>query len=150
MDAILQNIFEQAEVIHELNARYLARAEAFAQLAGRHFHRIMITGMGTSYFGGYPAFLYLQEHGLHNVLYVDASELLHYQMTTIADDTLLILISQSGESFEIVHILERIKKSGYSSFYHWRDHDGCRNHIATSRDFMSGHGQNRRNNSGCV
>ena len=41
---------------------------------------------------------------------INAGELIHYQLPVIESGTLLICISQSGESFEIVRIMESIPK----------------------------------------
>lgn len=113
-DSVLQNIFEQPKVFEELVSKYVNEGDIKKNLwpiKQRKFTNIIITGMGTSYFSGYPAYLYLQAHGIPNVQWVDASELLHYFMESIGDDTLLILVSQSGESYEIVKILEGIRNA---------------------------------------
>jgi len=113
-DSVLQNIYEQPKVIEELVVHYLDQDGLRRQLQllqTRKFANIIITGMGTSFFSGYPAFLYLQAQGMIHVHHVDASELLHYHMQSVGDDTLLILVSQSGESYEIVKILETIRNA---------------------------------------
>lgn len=108
MDSVLQNIFEQPQVLEKLVTRHAEHLHAKRRLLQRRFDKIIISGMGTSYFSGYPAFLLLSEHAHAPVMHLDASELLHYQSKTITDDTLLILVSQSGESFEIVKILQSL------------------------------------------
>ena len=76
-------------------------------LAGVHaagIRRVVMTGMGSSYDACYPALLQLIEHGITAVL-VDTSELLYYQQGWLTTDTLLIAVSQSGESVEMVKLL---------------------------------------------
>jgi glucosamine--fructose-6-phosphate aminotransferase (isomerizing) len=70
------------------------------------FERIVITGMGASYFGTYPAWLQLVQHGLP-VWWVDTSELLHPATGRLAGRTLFWVVSQSGFSIEIQRILEK-------------------------------------------
>ncbi len=118
-DILLKNIYEQPKVFAELAANYAKQDLLWNKLAllkERSFANIILTGMGTSYFSGYPAYLYLQAHGATQVQWVDASELLHYKLNSISDHTLLILVSQSGESFEIVALLQELHARGASPF----------------------------------
>jgi glucosamine--fructose-6-phosphate aminotransferase (isomerizing) len=69
--------------------------------------RIILTGMGASYYGAYPAWLRLCGLNLPVVLW-DTAELLHYAFNQVNSRTLLWVISQSGESAEIHRLLERL------------------------------------------
>lgn len=75
------------------------------------FDRVIITGMGASYHGAYPAWLTLTNLNIP-ALWLDTSELLHYAQSAITERTLLWLVSQSGQSAEIIALLdkERIKE----------------------------------------
>jgi glucosamine--fructose-6-phosphate aminotransferase (isomerizing) len=73
--------------------------------AGR-FDRIILSGMGGSLHAGNVAWTMLAQAGLP-VMLVDAAELLHTAPALITPRTLLILISQSGRSAEIVELLAR-------------------------------------------
>ena len=119
MDTLLRNIYEQPKVFGELAANYIEQSRLknkLAPLKERSFANVILTGMGTSYFSDYPAYLYLQAHGATQVQWVDASELLHYQLNSIGDNTLLILVSQSGESYEVVKLLQELHGKGVSPF----------------------------------
>lgn len=66
--------------------------------------RIVITGMGASLCAAYPAWLLLVKAGLPASL-VDAAELIYYAQGLITPNTLLWVISQSGRSAELLHLI---------------------------------------------
>jgi len=70
------------------------------------FDRIIITGMGASLHGSYPAWLTLTNLNIP-ALWLDTSELLHYAHNSITNHTIIWLVSQSGKSAEIVALLDR-------------------------------------------
>jgi glutamine---fructose-6-phosphate transaminase (isomerizing) len=69
------------------------------------FDRVVITGMGASLFGSYPASLLLANAGIPTI-WIDNAELLHFAPGLITPRTLLWMVSQSGESAEAVSLLE--------------------------------------------
>ena len=69
------------------------------------YKRVVLTGMGSSYHTLHPLHLRLVEAGIPAIM-VDSSELLHYQRRVLEERTLLVLVSQSGRSAEIVRLLE--------------------------------------------
>ncbi|WP_299025330.1 SIS domain-containing protein [uncultured Thermanaerothrix sp.] len=72
-----------------------------------NYDRVILTGMGASYYGAYPAWLKLCGLGLPVALW-DTAELLHYGLPQVSSRTLLWVISQSGESAEVHRLLERL------------------------------------------
>ena len=64
--------------------------------------RIVITGMGASLYGVYPAWMLLTQAGLP-AFWIDAAELVHYLSKLITSKTLLWMVSQSGRSAELMH-----------------------------------------------
>jgi glucosamine--fructose-6-phosphate aminotransferase (isomerizing) len=68
--------------------------------------RIILTGMGSSQFALYPLLLRLIECGLP-ARSVETAELIHYQAALLRGPTLLIVVSQSGRSAEIVSLMKR-------------------------------------------
>jgi len=70
-----------------------------------HFDRIVVTGMGGSYHALYPLLMRLVEHGFQAIA-VETAELIHYYAASLTPRTLLILVSQSGRSVEIVRLLD--------------------------------------------
>jgi len=69
------------------------------------YQRVVLTGMGSSYHALHPLHLRLVQAGIPAIM-VDSSELLHYQRRVLEERTLLVLVSQSGKSAEIVRLLE--------------------------------------------
>jgi glucosamine--fructose-6-phosphate aminotransferase (isomerizing) len=78
------------------------------RLREREPKRVVLTGMGSSHFGLVPLHLRLVEAGLLP-LTVESSELVHYQRRLLDDGTLLVLVSQSGRSAEILRLLEAVR-----------------------------------------
>jgi glutamine---fructose-6-phosphate transaminase (isomerizing) len=68
--------------------------------------RIIFTGMGSSYFISGMASTILNSLGIPAQA-INSGELIHYQYPLLIPDTLLICISQSGESYEMIRILEK-------------------------------------------
>ncbi len=78
------------------------------ELKAGGFDRILLTGMGASYYGLYPAWLHLAAAGLP-AIWVDAAELVHHAPAFVTGRTLLWIASQSGHSAEIVSLLRQIE-----------------------------------------
>ncbi|MGC8595894.1 MAG: SIS domain-containing protein [Candidatus Kryptoniota bacterium] len=68
---------------------------------------IIFAGMGSSYFTSYAGACLLNELGIRSQA-INASELLYYHFSLLNNNTLLTLISQSGESFEVVKLIEKV------------------------------------------
>ena len=83
--------------------------KALSQLLNAgYFDRILLTGMGASYYGLYPAWLHLAAAGLP-AIWVDTAELVHHAPAFVTGRTLLWIASQSGHSAEIVSLLRQIE-----------------------------------------
>ena len=67
--------------------------------------------MGSSHFCALSASAYLTRQGIDSKV-ISASSLLHYELPGIDRNTLLIMISQSGESAEIVSLLDVLPPCG--------------------------------------
>ena len=89
---------ECLEISEELRALDVALQE------GR-FKRVVLTGMGASFHAVHPLFLRLNAHGYLAVA-VETSELVHSLEQWLAPETLIIAVSQSGQSAEIVRLIE--------------------------------------------
>lgn len=76
-----------------------------AALRARGTGRIVLTGMGSSYWACRPLYLRLLGEGFTPVL-VETSELIHDELGWLTPDTLLVAVSQSGRSAETVRLLE--------------------------------------------
>jgi glucosamine--fructose-6-phosphate aminotransferase (isomerizing) len=69
------------------------------------FTRVVLTGMGSSYFGLHPLSIELAAHGWTPLL-LETSELIHYYPQLLTSSTLVVAVSQSGKSVEMVRMLE--------------------------------------------
>jgi glucosamine--fructose-6-phosphate aminotransferase (isomerizing) len=69
------------------------------------FRRVVLTGMGASFFALHPLFLSLNKAGVTTLL-VETSELLHVMPEILDAGTLLVIASQSGQSVEMIRLLD--------------------------------------------
>lgn len=74
-------------------------------LAKKRFERLVLTGMGSSYFGLHPLALEVAERGWTPVM-LETSELVHYYPELLNGSTLVIAVSQSGQSAETLRLLK--------------------------------------------
>lgn len=73
-------------------------------------NQIVFTGMGSSYFTSYAAACLFNSIGIHSYA-INTSELLYYHTSLVNDKTLTVCISQSGESIEVIKLLEMLPKN---------------------------------------
>ena len=110
----LRDILDQPRAIED-TVRQLETTAAIEGVVRRvrdgDLRRVVLTGMGSSYLGLVPLHLRLVAAGLAPVT-VESSELLHYQRPLLAAGTLLVLVSQSGRSAEILRLLEAVRSRG--------------------------------------
>ncbi len=113
MNKFLDEILQQPAALNDTLAFYesdegknlLQRAINLCE--GMEIAGILLTGMGSSYFSSYMASCLLSAHGI-TAFAINASELLHYHFSLLRKDTVVVGVSQSGESFEVVEILKRL------------------------------------------
>lgn len=80
--------------------------------AARHFvtaqswRRVVLTGMGSSFHALHPLHLSLIEAGF-TALMMETAELIHFGLPLCDEETLIVLVSQSGQSAETLGLLER-------------------------------------------
>ncbi len=98
----LHDILAQPAALAD-TAASLCDAAAPADAAG--FDRIVLTGMGGSYHALQPLLIQLVEHGLNAVAY-ETAELIYYYEAALTPGTLLVAVSQSGQSVEMVRLLD--------------------------------------------
>jgi glucosamine--fructose-6-phosphate aminotransferase (isomerizing) len=107
----VRDILDQPRALEATHRRLRSSAplDTLAQqVRGGRYQRLVLTGMGSSCHGLHPLHLRLVEAGVPAIM-VDSSELLHYQSRLLDERTLLILVSQSGRSAEILRLLEKTK-----------------------------------------
>ena len=77
----------------------------FNQLKPGRYQRVILTGMGSSYHGLYPLQLRLFALPM-GVIRLETAELIHYARELIDPPNLIVAVSQSGQSAEVVQLLE--------------------------------------------
>jgi glucosamine--fructose-6-phosphate aminotransferase (isomerizing) len=89
---------EQLEVSKEL-------ALLAVRLREGKIKRVLLAGMGASFYALHPLFLRLNAYG-YTALAIETSELVHSLRRWFEPETLIVAISQSGQSAEVVRLIE--------------------------------------------
>ncbi|MEY2879887.1 MAG: hypothetical protein RLZZ15_2267 [Verrucomicrobiota bacterium] len=111
----LSDLLAQPAALHAVGAalaRHAPLTELAAGLRSGRYRRVVLTGMGSSLHALYPLHLRLSAAGFASS-WVEASELLLGYGPLRAADTLLVAVSQSGESAEIVALLKNAAAFGH-------------------------------------
>ncbi|MBP7055286.1 MAG: glutamine--fructose-6-phosphate transaminase (isomerizing) [Candidatus Omnitrophica bacterium] len=114
---MLKEIFEQSDVLkHILNERLLDCKVSFKELAiseksFRRFTNIAIVACGTAYHAGMTG-KYMLEEFAKMPCWVDTSSEFRYRDPMVGKGTLVIIVSQSGETADSLAALREAKKKG--------------------------------------
>jgi glutamine---fructose-6-phosphate transaminase (isomerizing) len=104
----LGDILDQPRAMQE-TLRGLEDSDALQSVATRFrnndFRAIVLTGMGSSFHVLHPIHLDLIDHGTVSIM-AETSELIHYEQRLFDPKTLIVAVSQSGQSAEVVRLLE--------------------------------------------
>jgi glutamine---fructose-6-phosphate transaminase (isomerizing) len=108
-DSFLAEIWGQPDALRRAARALLDQRGTIEAVrdAGRHAGSVVFTGMGASYDACYPAVNELAVHGVL-ALQIDAAELLHFRSQVLSPATVLVLVSQSGRSAEVVRLLDAL------------------------------------------
>ena len=105
----LLDILDQPRAL-EATIEGLSAPDALLPIAGQlkqgTLKRIVLTGMGSSFHALYPLHLLLTSRGCATV-WAETSELIHYLPQLLDPATLIIAVSQSGRSAEILSLLDK-------------------------------------------
>ncbi|MGB2635912.1 MAG: SIS domain-containing protein [Candidatus Acidiferrum sp.] len=97
-----------ADTLKQLNDSRELQALA-SRLQKRKFKSVVLTGMGSSFHGLNPLLLQLTDAGYPAVL-VETSELIYYRKQMLNRDSLLVAVSQSGRSAEMIRLLNENRR----------------------------------------
>jgi len=87
----------------------LSAVRPFAdRLASGDLRRVVLTGMGSSYHALHPLALTLITRGV-SAMMIETSELIHHAPALLEPHTLLVVVSQSGQSPETLKLLEKVR-----------------------------------------
>ena len=108
-DSFLAEIWGQPDALRRAARALLDQRGTIEAVrdAGRRAGGVVFTGMGASYDACYPAVNELAVHGVL-ALQIDAAELLHFRSHVLSPATVLVLVSQSGRSAEVVRLLDAL------------------------------------------
>lgn len=110
-DVLIDEIRQQPEAVKACAAGLPAQAEAFSRLRGLVTATpIVLTGMGSSFDAAEALASRLCCRGLI-ALAVNAAELLHFRLAMLRPGSMVMAISQSGESAELVQLAERLGRA---------------------------------------
>ena len=108
----VRDILDQPRAL-EATLQNLSVPEGFPRILGRlgngEIRRIVLTGMGSSFYALHPLHVRLTAAGL-STLMLETSELLYYFPSLLGDGSLIIAVSQSGRSAEIVRLLKQTER----------------------------------------
>ncbi|MBD3256014.1 MAG: SIS domain-containing protein [Candidatus Lokiarchaeota archaeon] len=117
MNEFLREIYSQPKALRDtwnhIQEQYKEKfTELRTVLEEKNISRIIFTGMGSSYFSSYPSYYYLIKKGISAEIR-EAGEFLFYGIPEkdkhSLERSVIVLISQSGESGEIVRLLNKLK-----------------------------------------
>lgn len=113
MSTMIDEIVQQPAALADLRKYYespgaIPRA-GLRGLVARWPPTVILTGMGASLNAAYPAQAYLSARGIRALVW-ESAELLHHHLNVLRPDTLVVAISQSGESIEVVRLIDRMPK----------------------------------------
>jgi glucosamine--fructose-6-phosphate aminotransferase (isomerizing) len=116
-DPYLAEIAGQPDAMRRAAAALLDQREHLDRIreAAGASRTIVFTGMGSSYDACYPAVNDLAGRGVPAIL-VDTAELLHFRRPILTAQTLAVVVSQTGESAEIVKLAIEIAKQRLRPF----------------------------------
>ena len=108
MASYLEDILDQPSAL-QATLDSLSKAHPLTnisnQLNSGKFQRVVLTGMGSSYHGLYPLQLRLFASPFE-VVRLETAELIHYAPELINPASLIVAVSQSGQSAEVIRLLE--------------------------------------------
>ena len=106
MNFYLKDVLTQPQELRNAFAYYRENGP-WERIAAWKPEKVVFCGMGSSHFCAVAPSLYMRQRGMDSEV-ISAGQLLHYEEAIWENNPLLVLISQSGESAEIVRILEQL------------------------------------------
>ncbi len=108
-DLFLSEICEQPQALRDAGAALARQRPALEELAALAAAepRLVLTGMGSSFDACLCTASELARHGILSTS-INAAELLHFRLGALRPEAVLVAISQSGNSIELVRIAEAL------------------------------------------
>jgi glucosamine--fructose-6-phosphate aminotransferase (isomerizing) len=111
MTTLMAEIAQQPAVLSCLRKFYTSPgaipSKALRAMVRRWPPTVVITGMGSSMYAAYPAQAYLNSQGIRALIW-ETAELVDHHRKFLGPDTLLVVVSQSGETAEVLRLLDAL------------------------------------------
>lgn len=104
----LDEIKQQPEALRDFCSELKENGSWVEKVSKMNFKKVLLTGMGSSLFACGVAECYLRKNGIFATS-LDSENVMNTSMSLIDDETLVVAISQSGESPEVVKLTGMIK-----------------------------------------
>src|SRR4051794_7594374 len=104
-DPFMAEILGQPDALRRSGAAAREQQDLLSGTSADRFAHIVFAGMGSSLHACHAPVTALAASGIPSWM-VDASELLHFRRSSLRADDLLVAVSQSGESAEVVRLVE--------------------------------------------
>jgi glucosamine--fructose-6-phosphate aminotransferase (isomerizing) len=111
VSTLFDEILQQTQSFRAMIDFYRAQADTLC-IPIKGMPRLVLTGMGSSFHAGMIAALHLNRLGVPACAY-EAVDLLNYAPAILDDQMVLVYISQSGSSGEVLPLIERIGSQVY-------------------------------------
>ena len=113
MNSFLLEVNTQGDYLKKVANHYRGAGAASMEKISSLFHdkgmdRVILTGMGSSLYAMDTVLSYLTAHGIPALSY-SSFELSRFQFGQINEKTLVIAVSQSGNSMEVIELVEKAK-----------------------------------------
>lgn len=109
----MAEIAQQPSVLSGLRKFYTSPgaipSKALRAMVGRWPPTVVITGMGSSMYAAYPAQAYLSSQGIRALIW-ETADLVDHHKKFLGPDTLLVAVSQSGETAEMLRLLDALPR----------------------------------------
>lgn len=106
-NVFLTDVLDQPRAMRKAMAHYAQYGALLEKIGRQKPAQVLFTGMGSSHYCSQSAVIRLNAGGLPARM-ESAAELLHYESGALTPGTLLVLTSQSGESGEIVDLIDKL------------------------------------------
>jgi glucosamine--fructose-6-phosphate aminotransferase (isomerizing) len=111
MTELMEEILQQPAALSGLRKYYASpgaiSGKSLRKLVSHWPPTVVFTGMGSSLYAAYPAQAYLTAQGVRALVW-ETAELVHHHMKILRPDLLLVVVSQSGETAEVLRLLETL------------------------------------------
>ena len=103
----IDEIKQQPNALRDLARHYFLSPESIqeiqSQIRQEVFSQIIFVGMGSSLYASYIASDFLREKGIR-AFSMECGEFLYHDVSIVDEHTLIVVVSQSGESPEVVEL----------------------------------------------